>query len=164
MKIETKRLILIPITYDFVCNIMQNKTGYLDKLGYKINIIEWKEFELANIIPIFKGQLGNDTNIGFCPWLIISKDNNFVIGNCGCHGEPDKEGNVEIGYEISEKYRNQGFAIEAVQEYILWLKSQSIVKSILAECDKNNRRSINLLKKLGMKKINKFDNIYIFRL
>lgn len=150
MRIETKRLIMLPITYEFVCSRLEGNKTYIEELGYSFSEEHWEKSEISEILPIFKGQLKDKDITGFCPWIIINKSSNRVIGNCGCHGEPDNYGCIEVGYEIDKDYRNVGFATEAMMALISWLYSTNKVSEIVAECKLENLKSQRVLKKLGM--------------
>lgn len=59
-----------------------------------------------------------------------------------------KEDGIYIGYHFNEKYHDKGFALEATQSFIPWLKKE-YNKKIRAVTDPENVPSIKLLNKLG---------------
>ena len=162
-QIESNRIIMLPITYNFVCEKISRKQTYIEKLGYSFDEEQWNSSELAQILPIFKGQLKGKDNEKFCPWLIIFKDTKRVIGNCGCHGEPDEHGIIEVGFEVDEDYRNNGIATEALETFLTFIKDIKIVNTIIARCDVMNIKSQNVLKKVGMSEYGKDDNYIIYK-
>lgn len=161
MRIETERLFMIPISYDFVCDKISGKETELEQNGIRFNEHHWQESELAEILPIFKGQLKGKAINGFAPWLIVLKDSNRVIGNCGCHGEPDDNNVVEIGYEIDADCRKRGYAKEAVKALVEWLIRDKNISNVLAECSLDNAASIKLLNHMEMIEVNR-DNEFIY--
>lgn len=81
--------------------------------------------------------------------IIYSKT---IVGLIGSKGEPIK-GCIEIGYGISDKYRNRGFMTEAVSIFCDWFFNNTEVKIIRAETDRSNISSQKVLIKNGFKKI-----------
>ncbi|MEG0296235.1 MAG: GNAT family N-acetyltransferase [Clostridium sp.] len=161
MRIETERLFMIPISYEFVCDKISGKETELERNGIRFNNNYWQESELAEILPIFKGQLKGKNIDGFSPWLIVLKGDNRVIGNCGCHGEPDDNNEVEIGYEIDADCRKRGYAKEAVKALVDWLIRDKQVSNVSAECGIDNIASIKLLKYIEMLEIDR-DSEFIY--
>lgn len=80
-------------------------------------------------------------------WMIERQDGTH-IGEL-CFKGFDENGVAEIGYGISERYQNQGFASEAVQAVVSWALKESDVTAIEAEADANNIASQRVLKKCG---------------
>src|SRR5664279_2246538 len=63
-------------------------------------------------------------------WTIISKEENKMVGDLCFVGEPDSEGEVEIGYGTYEEFRKRGFMTEAVGGMIKWAEKQPNIRSI----------------------------------
>ena len=72
-----------------------------------------------------------------------------VIGNICCTERP--YGAVEVGYIINERFRRQGYALEALSAAIGELFREGAHR-VCAECDPRNIRSWKLLEKAGMKR------------
>lgn len=84
-------------------------------------------------------------------WIVIEKMQKAIIGGICFHGEPDANGEVEIGYGIDVGYRNKGYMTETVAGLIDWLKSIKKVRVIRAETDPFNISSVRVLEKNGFK-------------
>ncbi len=80
-------------------------------------------------------------------WQIYLADET-CIGSLCFKGSP-KNGAVEIGYGIDEKFRNQGYAAEAVKAIVGWAFTNPGVYFILAETERDNTASIRVLDKNG---------------
>jgi len=80
-------------------------------------------------------------------WMIELEDGTH-IGEL-CFKGLDENGVAEIGYGISERYQNQGFAGEAVQAVVGWAFREPNVTAIEAEADANNIASQRVLEKCG---------------
>jgi len=75
---------------------------------------------------------------------------NTLIGTCGFKGEP-RDGLVEIGYEVSEAFRNKGYATEMVKLLINIALTSNLVNNIVAHTLPTNNPSVSVLKKCGFR-------------
>ena len=81
-------------------------------------------------------------------WLVVV--DGAVIGDVGCHGGPDADGVVEIGYGLAAPYRGNGYAGEAVSALLSMLREQPEVRTIRATTERGNLPSQRLLERLGL--------------
>lgn len=80
-------------------------------------------------------------------WMIERKDGAH-IGDLSFKGlNPD--GSAEIGYGISEEYRNKGYATEAVDAAVRWALSRPDATRVEAETEPDNLASQRVLEKCG---------------
>ncbi|MCR3757540.1 GNAT family N-acetyltransferase [Clostridium felsineum] len=159
--INTDRLILIPITLNLAKDLMAGSNDELKKLGIKPNE-NWPTSDTKDILPIISKNLEKDKiPSGFETWPIIRKDTMQVIGDIGFHGKPNENGEVEVGYGIVENQRKQGFGFEALSAIIDWANLQKNVSIIKAECLIENKPSLRMLEKVGMKEVDR-DNELIY--
>ena len=86
-------------------------------------------------------------------WSIISKEKNIMVGDLCFIGEPNANGDVEIGYGTYDEFRRQGFMTEALGGIVKWVESQSHVVSIIATTEKSNIASFTVLEKNNFIKI-----------
>ncbi|AMP98881.1 GNAT family acetyltransferase [Pedobacter cryoconitis] len=93
-------------------------------------------------------------------WVIIAADSNYLIGDLCFIGEPNEEGEIEIGYGIYEAFRNKGYMKEAIKGMIQWALKQNRVKSIVAHTTKINQASFILLQKNNFVKIDELEFLY----
>lgn len=80
-------------------------------------------------------------------WMIELKDGTH-IGEL-CFKGLDPNGIAEIGYGISEKYQNNGYASEAVKAVLEWAFNKPNVTAVEAETDPRNAASKRVLEKCG---------------
>jgi ribosomal-protein-alanine N-acetyltransferase len=115
---------------------------------------EWPQQDLKEQLPHFIELLQHDPkSFPWMLWIIVSKDENAVIGDAGFKGRPDKNGVVEIGYSMLPSYRGQGYMQEAVSALVAWAFQQPHVRKLIAECDVTNTASMKVLQHLGMEEI-----------
>jgi RimJ/RimL family protein N-acetyltransferase len=72
-----------------------------------------------------------------------------VIGDCGLHGPPTDQGQVEIGYGLAEPYRGQGYASEFVPALAGWLLSRPDISRVVANTESDNTASRRALERAG---------------
>jgi len=87
-------------------------------------------------------------------WTVISKDLNQMVAAICFKGEPNHQGEIEIGYGTFESFQGKGFMTKAVAAIIPWASEQSNVVSITAETEKSNSASIVVLEKNQFTKVN----------
>jgi threonine dehydratase len=61
-----------------------------------------------------------------------------VIGDCGIHGEPDENGDIELGYGLAEPYRGQGYGTEVAAGLSRWLLAQEGVRRVVGRAALDN--------------------------
>lgn len=158
-KLYTKRLILIQISYKMAQVVLHGDRKEIEGLGFKTNG-KWPREDTLDILHLVQDKLkDNDNNIGYYIWMIVKKDDMSIIGDAGFKGEPDENGEIEIGYGLIEEERRKGYGSEAVTKLISWAFSQNGVQAVKAECLINNIGSVMVLQKCGMSEIKKDDEM-----
>ena len=154
MVLETKRLLLMPMTFKFVDGILNNDENAYSLFGIK-HSEEWPTRDIFDVLPMIKEKLRIEQEpSGFDAWIFINKIDRSIVGDGGFIGAPNENGHIDIGYGIVESKRRNGYAYEAASALIDWGLSQRGVKGITADPLKDNLPSIKLLQKLGMKMLN----------
>lgn len=85
------------------------------------------------------------------PWLlraIVVRDGRTAIGFIGCHGGPNADHRIEIGYEVLPAFRNRGYAREAAHGLLEWAATQG-VRLARAAVAPTNAPSRAVLSRLG---------------
>jgi len=160
--IETKRLIIKPLTYEQLLKYMKNDNSLEREFGLKESLRtisdELREALEQTILPGVADPCKN--SLFSTLWTIISKEENKMVGDLCFVGEPDDKGEVEIGYGTYPDFQRRGFMTEAVEGMILWARNQSLVKSIIASTEKSNPASYTVLLKNNFTKIGETDDLY----
>lgn len=148
-KIETKRLILRPITiadaqdfFELDANPKVHK--YLG--NNPVSSIEQSKTMIKDILEQYK------TN-GIGRLAIVLKDTNEFIGWSGLKYEQvlRKEFNYyDLGYRLKEQFWGKGYATEAAIASLDYGFNDLKLKEICAAADVNNLASNYILKKIGM--------------
>jgi [ribosomal protein S5]-alanine N-acetyltransferase len=150
--VRTERLHLVPCTSAIV-RVMMESPHELAPL-FRATIPDgWPTPDLKEASPYFLSRLEEDPlAYVWLIWVILSEEDRSVVGDIGFKGKPDDEGTVEIGYSIIPSFRRRGFAVEAAQGLVAWAGETGEVKTIVAECDRNNTASVRVLERLRMKR------------
>lgn len=164
--IETKRLILKPLTYEQLikytkCDNSLESELKLNKTSRTISPELKDAFEqtiLPNVADKSKNYLYSTL------WTAISKSENKMIGDLCIVGEPDASGEIEIGYGTYEEFQNRGFMTEIVSGMIEWAKTQPNVKALVASTEKTNTASFKVLEKNMFQKTGETETLYNWRL
>ena len=164
--IETERLILKPLTYDQLVKYSNGDNSLEEELNLnetsrKISD-ELKEALEQTILPNVADTTKN--YLYSTLWTAISKAENKMIGDLCIVGEPNAEGEIEIGYGTYSEFQNKGFMTEVVRGIIEWAKTQPIVKSIIASTDKTNTASFKVLEKNNFVKIGETETLFNWKL
>jgi len=150
--IETSRLSIVVATEPILEAALRGDKSLSAALGAKVDH-GWTEFGDS----IFRFSLEmikkNPSDLIWWSYLPVLKEENVLIGSCGYKGPPDKEGIVEIGYEIAEAYRNRGLATELAKGLTDFAFTQAEVKAVKAHTLAAVNPSGSVLKKCGMKKV-----------
>jgi ribosomal-protein-alanine N-acetyltransferase len=151
--INTTRLILVPITLEIIRDLLKNSTSELKKLGLKTGE-NWPTNDTKDILPIICKEFEKYiVPTGFEIWMIVNRDNMQVIGDIGFKGQPNNEGEVEIGYGLITEEQGKGYGYEALEAMVKWAFYQDKVKVVKADCLIDNYPSIRILQKVGMKEV-----------
>lgn len=84
-------------------------------------------------------------------WAVTLTDGQTFAGTACLFGFSDEYDSCEIGYELLGKFQGLGLMQEAIKKVIGYCFQTIQLKTIYAVVHKDNRSSINLLKKLSFK-------------
>jgi GNAT superfamily N-acetyltransferase len=152
--LETERLWIRPLSYQQLISYLK-KDGTLEK---ELEVQPMKRIITPELVVAFeKGILpsvGNPRkNYLFSTlWTLIDKEDNVMVGDLCFKGEPNEEGEVEIGYGTYAQFQNKGYMTEALGAMINWAFSHEHVNAILAETHISNLSSQKIIMKNGFVK------------
>lgn len=153
--IETERLILKPLSYELLLKYIKCDNS----LEKELNLSESLRIISAELIEALEQTIlpnvgDKSKNYLFSTiWIAISRTENKMVGDICLYGEPNEDGEIEIGYGTYAEFQKKGFMTEIVSGIIEWAKSQPKIKSIIASTDKTNIASYKVLKKNRFVKI-----------
>jgi ribosomal-protein-alanine N-acetyltransferase len=159
MNLVTESLKLVPCSVKMLQSLIDDAIDLSELMGVQVPE-GWPAEELKEVAPCFINLLSQspDMKERLC-WFIVEKEQNIVIGSIGFKAKPDKDGIVEIGFGIDPAFRRQGYATEAVRGLAGWALSQNDIQKVIAECEPDNKPSLRVLEKAGMRKTSIEDNM-----
>jgi RimJ/RimL family protein N-acetyltransferase len=164
--IETNRLIIKPLTYDQLVKYTACDNSLEEELNLNPSSrtisAELKEALEQTILLNVADQSKN--YLYYTLWTAISKDENKMVGDLCIVGEPNDEGEIEIGYGTYDEYQGRGYMTEIVGGIIFWAKSQAAVKSIIASTEKMNSASHKVLQKNNFLRMDETDTAIHWKL
>jgi len=115
---------------------------------FLVRLVNWKTLKYAGVFKrnVIKNIFKQKRKV---QKFVIIKDG-VVVGGTSLHKV--SEGVFNIGCIIFKKHRNKGIGKKAVEKMIKYAKKKG-AKKIVAGMYKNNASSINIVKKLGYKKV-----------
>ena len=157
--LETSRLILHPITFDDLDDlvILDSDPDVMRFINGGIPVS--REAIANNFLPYVMSYDDRDDNLGF--WAIVEKSNQEFIGWIFLRPEIDFEllrqlnlaetNAVELGYRIRKQSWGQGYTTEASQALVRKSFNESDTRNIVAWALVENKASIRVMVKIGMK-------------
>ena len=135
IKIETKRLLLYPISDEEMQKVIDDEKDPEMKKAYS---------------EMLQGCLDNsEDRVWFATWNMELKEQpKAIVGDICFKGITD-DGMVEIGYGLKEGYCGNGYMTEAVSSITEWALSQNKVSRVEAETDPDNLPSKRILANVG---------------
>lgn len=99
---------------------------------------------------LVRGPVAMYERAGFGLWAVERKEDGAPIGICGL---VDREGldDVDVGFAFMPRFRSQGYAHEAAAATMEYGREALGIGRIVAIVSADNRASIRLLEKLGLR-------------
>jgi RimJ/RimL family protein N-acetyltransferase len=165
IRLETERLVIIPLTFSQLVKYAKNDSSLEEelKLNKTIRTISPELIEALEVTFLPNVSDPEKNYLFSTLWTIILKDQNKMIGDLCFVGEPNENGEVEIGYGTHEEFRGNGYMVEAVKGLIHWAADQPKIKAVIASTDKNNIASCLVLEKNHFIKTGEKDNLIAWR-
>ncbi|NVO10705.1 MAG: GNAT family N-acetyltransferase [Bacteroidales bacterium] len=147
MILETERLALREFTLndtEFIVNLL-NSPGWLEFIGDRNvkNTDQAKDYLLNGAIKSYQEN-------GFGLSLVELKHSKTPIGMCGLL-KRDYLDNPDIGFAFLPDYTGKGYAFEVAKATINYAKDSLNIPCVMAITIPTNKRSINLLERVGLK-------------
>lgn len=141
----TQRLILRPFKTEdakdlYTLNANPNVLRYTGDKPFKsideatIFIQNYKQYEL----------------FGYGRWAVIHKTDNVFLGWCGLRYD-EQTSQTDIGFRFFEEEWNKGYATESAKKCLELGFNTFNLKEIIGRAMKENKASIHVLKKIGLK-------------
>ncbi|EUJ32100.1 GNAT family acetyltransferase [Listeria floridensis FSL S10-1187] len=104
--IETKRLLLIEYTKEMIEATIKG-IGELEKVaGYEVSE-DWPGIDFFFYLPYVLDNVKKKPAMTKWTRLVVLKERAIVIGEIGGQGDPDKTGEIELGYSIVPEFQKK---------------------------------------------------------
>jgi RimJ/RimL family protein N-acetyltransferase len=100
----------------------------------------------------------------FTVFVLVRAEDGRAVGAMGFHGVPDEEGRVEIGYDLAEAARGQGYATEALRALSQWALARDDVRTLIAKIDLDNAPSRAVVTRAGFRQAAEDDRLVTYEL
>lgn len=148
MKLETKRLIIRPVSLDDKNQI------FLYRSNREVNKYQGWIPDTMDDVEAFIGKTAKQINEPYTwfQFVIIEKMAQNIIGDLGIHFFDTENKQVEIGCTLNQDFQNQGYATESIKRVIDYLFEELNKHRIIASLDPDNENSIRLVERIGFRK------------
>jgi RimJ/RimL family protein N-acetyltransferase len=148
MNLETKRLIIRPISLDDKNEVFEYRSD-TETNKYQ----GWIPKTIDDVIT-FIGKVSKQINKPetWFQFVIIEKENQKIIGDLGMHFFDSENKQAEIGCTLNKNYQNKGYATESVKRVIDYLFKDLNKHRIITSIDPDNKNSIRLVERIGFRK------------
>ncbi|MGW4547499.1 GNAT family N-acetyltransferase [Streptomyces violaceorubidus] len=86
-------------------------------------------------------------------FVLVRREDGRAVGGIGFHGAPDEEGRVEIGYDLVEAARGNGYATEGLRALSAWALARETVTAVRATTEPHNTASQAVIARAGFVRI-----------
>ncbi|WP_399138878.1 GNAT family N-acetyltransferase [Streptomyces sp. NBUA17] len=85
-------------------------------------------------------------------FVLVRRADGRAVGGIGFHGAPDEDGRVEIGYDLAEAARGNGYATEGLRALSAWALDRDEVTSVFATTEPGNAASQAVIARAGFRR------------
>lgn len=86
-------------------------------------------------------------------YVLVRREDDRAVGGIGFHGVPDEDGKAEIGYDLAEAARGNGYATEALRALKEWALPRADVRSLFATIEPANTPSQAVIARAGFVRV-----------
>ncbi|MFC9845914.1 GNAT family N-acetyltransferase [Streptomyces sp. NPDC060223] len=97
-------------------------------------------------------------------FVLVRTEDGRAVGGMGFHGVPDEEGRAEIGYDLVEGARGQGYATEALRALTGWALARDDVQALFAIVDRVNVPSQGVISRAGFTRVSEDGEQFAYEL
>ncbi|MFD4600189.1 GNAT family N-acetyltransferase [Streptomyces sp. NPDC058464] len=113
---------------------------------------------------LLKAYEGGVLRPEFGVFALVRREDGRAIGGMGFHSAPDEDGRVEIGYDLTEAARGNGYATEALRALAGWALARDDVRSLFATIEAANTPSQAVVTRAGFARVSEDEEGLAFEL
>ncbi len=96
-------------------------------------------------------------------FVLVRSDDDVAVGGMGFHGPPS-DGEVEIGFDLCESARGNGYATEGLIALAAWALEQPGVDVVVARTEEDNVASQHVMERSGFSRMTSMDDLWRYEL
>ncbi|MFE9446674.1 GNAT family N-acetyltransferase [Streptomyces sp. NPDC006602] len=89
-------------------------------------------------------------------FALVRRGDGRAIGGMGFHGPPDEDSTAEVGYDLVEGARGNGYATEALRTLCEWALARDDVRALFATIEPDNAPSQKVIARAGFTQVNEY--------
>ncbi|UIX33072.1 GNAT family N-acetyltransferase [Streptomyces sp. GQFP] len=97
-------------------------------------------------------------------YVLVRREDDRAVGGIGFHGVPDEDGKAEVGYDLAEAARGNGYASEALSVLAKWALARDDVRSLFATIEPSNTPSQAVIARAGFVKVSEDEEQFAYEL
>ncbi|MER6130575.1 GNAT family N-acetyltransferase [Streptomyces sp. NPDC001815] len=90
-------------------------------------------------------------------FVLVRREDGRALGGMGFHGAPDEEGRAEVGYDLTESARGNGYATEALRALSAWALAREDLTYLFATVDRANSASQGVVSRAGFTRVGEIE-------
>ncbi len=161
MVLQTERLLLYPLNANQLALYAQDIPTLEKELGvsYQAEAVEgfFQTILQGQVTKVLENQ---QTYLYHTFWLLIRKEDRVVVGSADFKSPPNENGEIEIGYGLGSAFVGNGYMSETVKAMCQWALAQPEVTHVIAETEKDNLPSQNVLTRCGFTQYKQEDTLW----
>lgn len=155
MYAETSRLLLVPLTREVIERRLTRDhfTATVPTPAGPLTVIYPPAWP-GDPLPMFPHKLAT-FDPGEEAWsaTLVERATLTAVGQMGAKGQPDEQGDLEIGYGLNPEVWGRGYATEAVGALVAALLARPEVRRVTAQTATTSPASARVLEKLGFTRV-----------
>ncbi|MFJ9754505.1 GNAT family N-acetyltransferase [Streptomyces sp. NPDC101149] len=97
-------------------------------------------------------------------FVLVRSEDGRAVGGMGFHGAPDADGRVEVGYDLVEGARGNGYATEALRALAARALTGDGARELVATVDRTNIPSQGVVTRSGFTRVGEDQEMYAYAL
>ncbi|MGB3367672.1 MAG: GNAT family N-acetyltransferase [Acidaminobacteraceae bacterium] len=165
IKLETERLILVPLDANDLASSIEDYSKMESDLGLKVTDTILDDEMKSEAEVMLKKVIDDSENyLWLTNWAVVLKKENKIIGNIVINGYPNQSGEVIVEYGINEDYRNKGYASESLKELINWIFRNLKSTGVVVDTKKENIAAHKVLENVGAIKYKETEELICWKI
>ena len=146
------RLELVPVTAAAVASELAGDGALGGLLGAEVTTewppVDWDRPVLELLAATFERDPEQQA---FQRYVLLRREDGsrVLVGSVGGFVWPERPGEIEIGYSVLPAFRRRGYAFEAAERYVAYVRERAGAMEVVAQTFPRLEASVRILERLG---------------